>query len=66
MKCKEQEEKLARQEVKLKSTKRKVSSKGANLAKISKRIHATKEGVAFNNVKIRVTKKQKFNRGCVF
>ena len=42
MKCKEQEEKLTRQEVELKSTKRKSSSKGANLAKISKKMHALK------------------------
>ena len=62
MKFKEQEEKVARQEVELKSTKRKVSSKGANLTKISKRMHATKEeGVASDNVKIRVTKEHKFD-----
>ena len=42
MKRKEQEEKLTRQEVELKSMKRKSSSKGANLAKISKKMHALK------------------------
>ena len=67
MKCKEQEEKLARQEVELKSAKRKASSKGANLAKISKRMHAAKEvGVASDNVKIRVTKEHKFDGGRLF
>ena len=66
MKCKEQEEKSARQEVELKSAKRKASSKGANLAKISKRMHATKEeGVVSDNVKITVTKEHKFG-GHVF
>ena len=53
MKCQDQEEKLARQEVELKSTKRKASSKGANLAKISKKMHATKEErVTYENVTI--------------
>ena len=42
MKRKEQEEKLTRQEMELKSMKRKSSSKGANLAKISKKMHALK------------------------
>ena len=64
MKCKEKEEKLTRQEVELKSTKRKFSSKGANLAKISKKMHATiEEGVASENVNIRVTKDHKFDGG---
>ena len=66
MKCKEQEEKLARQKVELKSTKRKASSKGANLAKISRRMHVAKEGVASSNVKIRVTKEHKFDEGHLF
>ena len=62
MKCQDQEEKLARQEVELKS-----SSKSANLAKISKRMRATKEeGVASDNVKIRVTKEHNFDRGRLF
>ena len=48
MKCKEQEEKLTRKVGGLKSTKRKASSKGENFAKITKKMHATKEkGVAF-------------------
>ena len=66
MKCKEQEEKLARQKVELKSTKRKALSKGANLAKISWRMHVAKEGVASSNVKIRVTKEHKFDEGHLF
>ena len=43
IKCKEQEEKLARQEGMLKSAKIKASSKDENLAKISKKMHAAKE-----------------------
>ena len=67
MKCKEQEEKMTRQEVELKSTKRKASSKGANLTKISKRIHAAKEErVASENVNVRVTKDHKFDWGRLF
>ena len=66
MKCKEQEEKLARQKVELKSTKRKASSKGENLAKISWRMHVAKEGVASSNVKIRVTKEHKFDEAPLF
>ena len=55
MKCQDQEEQLARQEVELKSTKRKTASKGANLAEISKKMHAAKEErVASENVNIRV------------
>ena len=66
MMCQDQEEQLARQEVELKSTQRKASSKGANLAKISKKMHATKEEkVASKNVNIRVTKDHKFG-GCLF
>ena len=62
MKCQDQEEKLARQEVELKS-----SSKSANLAKISKRMRATKEeGVASDNVKIRVTKEHNFDGSRLF
>ena len=62
MKCQDQEEKLARQEVELKS-----SSKSANLAKISKKMHATKEeAVASDNVKIRVTKEHDLDRGRLF
>ena len=62
MKCKEQEEKLTRQEVELKSTKRKASSTGANLAKISTRMHAAKEErIASETVNIRVTKDHKFD-----
>ena len=60
MKCKEKEEKLVRQE--LKSAKREASSKGANLSKVCKRMHATKEeGVASDNMKIKVAKEQKFD-----
>ena len=67
MKCKEQEEKMTRQEVELKSTKRKASSKGANLTKISKRMHAAKEErVASENVNVRVTKDHKFDWGRLF
>ena len=67
MKCKEQEEKMTRQEVELKSTKRKASSKGANLTKISKRMHAAKEErVASENCNIRVTKDHKFDGGGIF
>ena len=67
MKCKQHEEKLTRQEVELKSTERKASSKGANLAKISKRMHAAKEElVAPENVNIRVNKDHKFDGGCLF
>ena len=55
MKCKEKEEKLVRQESK--SAKREASSKGANLSKVCKRMHATKEeGVASDNMKIKVAK----------
>ena len=43
IKCKEQEEKLARQDGMLKSAKIKASSKDENLAKISKKMHAAKE-----------------------
>ena len=43
IKCKEQEEKLARQEGMLKSAKIKASSKDENLAKISKKMHTAKE-----------------------
>ena len=43
IKCKEQEEKLTRQEGMLKSAKIKPSSKDENLAKISKKMHAAKE-----------------------
>ena len=67
MKCQDQEEKLARQEMELKSTKRKSSSKGANLAKISKKMHAAKEErVTSENVNIRVTKDHKFDGGRLF
>ena len=67
MKCKEQEEKLTRQEMELKSTKRKASCKGVNLAKISKKMHANKEEtVASENVNIRVTKDHKFDGGRLF
>ena len=67
MKCKEQEEKLTRQEVELKSAKRKASSKGANLTKISKRMHAAKEErVASENCNIRVTKDHKFDGSGIF
>ena len=67
MKCKEQEEKMTRQEVELKSTKRKASSKGANLTKISKRMHAAKEERgASENVNVRVTKDHKFDGGRLF
>ena len=67
MKCKELEENLARQEVELKSVKRKASSKGANLAKIRKKMHAAKEErVASENVNIRVTKDHKLDGGCLF
>ena len=62
MKCKDQEEQLARLEGDLKSTKRKTLSKVTNFAKISKRMHATKEeGSAFDNAIIRVTSRQKFD-----
>ena len=61
MKCKQHEEKLTRQEVELKSTERKASSK------VSKRMHATKEElVAPENVNIRVNKDHKFDGGCLF
>ena len=67
MKCQDQEEQLARQEVELKSTKRKASSKDANLAKISKKMHAAKEErVASENINIRVTKDHKFDGGRLF
>ena len=67
MRCKEQKEALARQEVELKSTKRKASSKGANLAKISKKMHAAKkERVASDDITIRVTKDHKFGGGGLF
>ena len=67
MKCQDQEEQLARQEVELKSTKRKASSKAANLAKISKKLHASKEErVASENNNIRVTKDHKFDGHCLF
>ena len=67
MKCQDQEEQLARQEVELKSTKRKASSKAANLAKISKKLHAAKEErVASENNNIRVTKDHKFDGHCLF
>ena len=66
MKCQDQEEQLARQEVELKSTKRKASSKAVNRAKISKELHAAKEErVASENNNIRVTKDHKFD-GVVF
>ena len=67
MKCQDQEEQLARQEVELKSTKRKASSKGANLAKISKKMYAAKEErVAPENINIRVNKDHEFDEGCLF
>ena len=67
MKCQDQEEQLARQEVELKSTKRKASSKDANLAKISKKMHAAKEErVASENINIRVTKDHEFDGGRLF
>ena len=67
MKCQDQEEQLARQEVELKSAKRKASSKGANLAKISEKMHAAKEErVASENINIRVTKDHKFDGGRLF
>ena len=47
MTCQEQEEKLMRQEVKLKYTKRKASSKGENLAKIREKMYVTKEEKVF-------------------
>ena len=67
MKCQDQEEKLARQEVELKCAKRKASYKSENLAKIGKRMHAAKEeGVASDNVKIRVTKEHNFDGSRLF
>ena len=55
-----------RQKVELKSAKTKASSKGENLAKISKRTYATKEkGVASDNIIKRVTKEHKFD-GVIF
>ena len=47
MTCQEQEEKLMRQEVKLKYTKRKASSKGENLVKIREKMYVTKEEKVF-------------------
>ena len=62
MTCKDQEEKLARPEGELNSTETKASSKGVNVAKITNSMHATKEeGVASDDVKIRVTKEHKFD-----
>ena len=67
MKCQEQEEKLARQKVELKSTKRKASSKDANFGKLSKKMHAAKEErVTSENVNIRITKDHKFDGGRIF
>ena len=58
---------MARQEVELKSTKRKASSKGADLPKISKKIHVAKEErVASENVNIRTTKDHKFDGDSLF
>ena len=66
-KCQDQEEKFVGQEVELKSAKRKASSKGVNLAKISKKMHAAKEErVTSENVNIRVTKDHKFDGGRLF
>ena len=60
--------KCQNQEVELKSTKRKASSKGANIAKIGKRVHAAKEeGVASDfNVNVKVAKEHKFDGGHLF
>ena len=67
MKRKEQEEKLVRQEMELKSTERKASSEGANVLKIGKKMDAVKEErVASDNATIRVTKDYKFDGGRFF
>ena len=67
MKCKEQEEKFARQEMELKSTERKASSEGASIVKINKKMDAVKEErVDSDNVTIRVTKDYKFDGGRFF
>ena len=51
----------------LKCAKRKASYKSENLAKIGKRMHAAKdEGVASDNVKIRVTKEHNFDGSRLF